>query len=157
LAAIVPRAEAGQYQRLYTRHGWFTLTSSPVIPTPGLRVSPSRHRVYRSYAYAPYYYDAPVYRSAYYHSYPAYYDTGYYYSSCHHYSARGWQFRLVSDAGRSAPLGEDLCDYVVGRCAFRFTFKVEDDPVAQCCDGRFLDIGTRDVIAVIEQSIDFPG
>jgi hypothetical protein len=84
--AAAPRAEAGQFQKVYTRHGVQYVNKYSGLDASYYNLHNRRHhRHHRSYGYVPVYRSYPVYRSSY-RSYPRYYDRGCYRSS--HYSSR---------------------------------------------------------------------
>jgi hypothetical protein len=78
LAAVAPRAEAGQFARVYTNRGVIYTHKSILYPTCSSG-SRHHHHHHRSYVYAPYYRD--YYRPSYV-SYPSYSNYGYYRPSC---------------------------------------------------------------------------
>lgn len=92
-AAAAPRAEAGQFTRIHTKHGVQYVNKFTGVDASYYRHGNSRNyhryrssRSHRSYRYAPYYRSYPSYRTSHYRP-SSYYNSGYYgSSSC--YSSR---------------------------------------------------------------------
>jgi hypothetical protein len=76
-AAITPRAEAGQFVTIYTKHGPRVVNKWTGID--GSYYNLNSHRHHRHYRCAPAYQSYPYYRTSY-RAYPRpyYYDSGYY-------------------------------------------------------------------------------